>query len=139
MGDAGALSDTRDDGRRVEASAAARGRRMRVRRAGLARLILQHRKLLVQADGGWMPRIFAQERDHALERAARLELTRCNRKLETHELDQVSRLFRATLELFASLQEVPDVNQLPHPAQAFGQLHGHERAPLEVIFGHTGV
>lgn len=86
-----------------------------------------------------MPRIFAKEREHALESATRLELARCNRKLETHELNQVSGLFCATVQLFPSLQEVPDINQLPHPAQAFGQLYGDRRAPLEVIFGHTGV
>lgn len=86
-----------------------------------------------------MPGIFAKERDHALEGAAGLQLARRDRELEAHELDQVSRLFRAPLELFTSLEEVPDVNQLPHPVQAFGQLYGDRRAPLEIIFGHNGV
>lgn len=57
-----------------------------------------------------MPRRFTQQPDHTLQRAARLELARCHRQPEAHELDELDGLFDTEFELLTSFSELADVN-----------------------------
>lgn len=85
--------------------------------AGLARLVLQHRELLIKLQGHWVTRVFSKERDHARQRTTRLQLVLGNVELEAHEFYQFRRVPSPDLELLARVAETPNVDQLSDARQ----------------------
>ena len=85
--------------------------------AGLPRLVLQHRELLIQREGHGVARVFPQESDHARQRAARLQLVLGHAELEAHELHQFRRVPCPDLQRFARVAETSNVYQLPDANQ----------------------
>jgi hypothetical protein len=100
--------------------------------------VLQRRQLSIQLERSGVLGISHQEREHALECAGRLELALCNAQLQAHQLDQVSGLVVAQLELFARLSEPAGIDQLSDSTELRRQRR-RSRSAGRVLCGHTDI
>ena len=78
----------------------------------MAGRVLQHRELAVEFERRGMLGISHQEREHALQRARRIEEMLGHAQLEPHQLQQVRGLIEALIEPLVRFSEAPRVDQL---------------------------
>lgn len=111
---------------------------MRMRERRMARRVLQHGQLAVELEGRRVLRIGHQEREHALQRARRIEDVLGHAQLEPHQLQQVRGLIKALIEPLVRFSEAPRVNQLGDAPELRRERQRRARV-RRVLCGHSAI